>query len=380
MQTQHSGKQLRIGLDARPLSHPQAGGFRTYVRSLLHGFSEILAEGQNPLTLILYVDRPLSEGVTASLPPGTEVRVLHPNRIRTDWQEFPRQVKQDSPDLVQGTMNYMPLLSGRTVLTIHDAMGIKTYPWEARSRMTPREWLVNRYWYAMTLLSTRRANRIVTVSQASAEEIAKTLGHPAQHFSVVHNGVDLPTPTPGIARKPGKVLLFHSPDIRKNTECLYRALSEHRTMLEPLITEVAIVCTSEQTAQRAQNAVAEHNLKNVTLLRGLSDQALSDTYASASVFLWASRLEGFGLPPLEAMRNGCPVISSSAPAMPEVLGATPLYFNPTEPRELAEHLRTLLCDQAEQERRSHMGRAIAQTFTCRRMATQTLTVWKEVLA
>jgi glycosyltransferase involved in cell wall biosynthesis len=117
-------------------------------------------------------------------------------------------------------------------------------------------------------------------------------------------------------------------------------------------------------------------LENYRLLRGLSDQELSDAYAGASAFLWPSRLEGFGLPPLEAMGNGCPVVSSDGPAMPEVLGNAPLYFSPDDPGALASRLRELWADPDEWRRRADAGRARAAEFSCRRMAEETVAVWK----
>jgi glycosyltransferase involved in cell wall biosynthesis len=92
-------------------------------------------------------------------------------------------------------------------------------------------------------------------------------------------------------------------------------------------------------------------------------------------------LEGFGLPPLEAMATGCPVVSSSAPSMPEVLGDAPVYFDPDRPDALAEGLAALLADRAAPERaeRGRRGRERAAGFTCRRMAEQTREVWRRVV-
>src|SRR5688572_19506449 len=117
-------RSLRIVIDARPLSHPQAGGFRSYARSLVWG----LAEVGGPEEILLYLDRPLPKEAPP-LPPGMQTRILHPNRLRTDLLLFSRQVRRDKPDIVHGTMNYLPpRLPVPTTVTIHDAMGIKRYP------------------------------------------------------------------------------------------------------------------------------------------------------------------------------------------------------------------------------------------------------------
>src|SRR5262249_39484912 len=121
---------LRVVLDARPLSHPQAGGFRAYVRSLLRGVGERFADGCPDVELLLYVDRPLPSEVVASLPANATVRVLSNSRLKADFSLFRSAVREDKPDLVHGTMNYVPQnLSVPTTVTIHDALGLKRYPW-----------------------------------------------------------------------------------------------------------------------------------------------------------------------------------------------------------------------------------------------------------
>ena len=89
-------------------------------------------------------------------------------------------------------------------------------------------------------------------------------------------------------------------------------------------------------------------------------------------------MEGFGLPPLEAMACGCPVLSSAAPAMPEVLGDAARYFDHESPEDLAGKLRELLADARGRQEMDRRGREHTARFTCRRMAEQTLAVWRGV--
>jgi glycosyltransferase involved in cell wall biosynthesis len=79
------------------------------------------------------------------------------------------------------------------------------------------------------------------------------------------------------------------------------------------------------------------------------------------------------------MQAGCPVLSSSAPVMPEVLGDVPVYFDPNRPDELSEKLAALLADPVEREARGRAGRAHAAKFTCGRMAEETMAVWRDAL-
>ena len=81
--------ELRVAIDARPLSHPQAGGFRTYVRALLTGLRERAEAGSASETLLLYLDRPLPPEVEEYLPPGAQTRVVGTSRLRADWGRAP---------------------------------------------------------------------------------------------------------------------------------------------------------------------------------------------------------------------------------------------------------------------------------------------------
>ena len=364
---------MRVVLDARPLSHPQAGGFRSYVRGLVAGLA-----GRVDIELILYLDRPMP---ASDVPAGMQTRVLSSARLKSDLLLFPRQVRLDSPDIVHGTMNYTPAC-GRVPfsVTIHDAMGMKRYPWENAVRRNPREWAMNRYWWIQTKVSARRARRIVTVSQAAARELSGYLGEPASRFAVVYNGIQLPTPTPRVVRDESSILAIASPDPRKNLDALYTALTTYVGAFESGgVPKLKVVCTSATTAERAGAALESRGLNNFELLRNLDDRALSDAYAAAGIFAWPSRLEGFGMPPVEAMQAGTPVVSSSADPMPEILGDAPVFFDPDRPEDLASALAALLGDERARADRSARGRRRAARYTCEAQGIETAAAWREAL-
>ena len=371
---------MRVVLDARPLSHPQAGGFRTYTRALLRGLGE--CGNSNDLELILYVDRELTEDDRSFVPTGARVRVLSTSRLRTDLVLFRKAVQEDRPDLVQGTMNYLPSVGTvRTTVTIHDAMGVARYAWNTAVPRTPRERFINRYWARMTRRSAQTARRIITDSEGAADELVSVLGVPSARFAVVYPGVLL-IPAENKANVKPSILAIASPDPRKNLDLLFRALTEEaQRFSDGVPPRLDLVCSSASSARRAEQSLAKYGIPNARLLRDVDDAALARLYASAGAFVWPSWREGFGLPPLEAMRCGCPVVASCAPVMPEVLGReAPVYFDPDDPAELADALVLLLGESPEaRETRIRVGRARAAEFTCRKMAAETVAVWQAVV-
>lgn len=374
---------LRVVIDARPLTQ-SAGGFRSYVRTLLAGMNELPGEGGG---ILLYVDRTLPPDCAALLPPRAEIRVLHPSRLRTDLTLFGKQLRRDAPDIVHGTANYLPPGLSASIcqtVTIHDAFGIKAYPWdEPLHKWTLRDRVMNRYWALMTRQSARRARAIITVSQYSKTELLSALpGLPEGKISVIYNGLTLSAPPVLRVRDVGRVLVMAAPDSRKNLVVVARAFgTEGRgvwgSQPVPLLD---VVCGSEKTARRSEALLHEHGVQNFCLLTCPDEAALANAFTYAGAFVWPSRGEGFGLPPLEALRCGCPVVSSSAPAMPEILSDVPLYFDPDNCHDLIAKLSFMLTHPKERQARSKEGRRYSERFTPEYVARSHYKVWYKVFA
>ena len=372
---------LRVAVDARPLSHPQSGGFRTYIPRPASRRFRATRGGAIPCRIYCFT-------LTARFPPifwrrcrpAVKRAFCRRRGLRTDWLLWNKQVRADAPDVVFGTQNYLPAAANRsgvpTVVTLHDAMGIKRYDWDAHTPRNARERFINRYWYYLTVAASKAARRVLTVSHGSLSEIRTVLTEvPESRFAVVYNGVTLPLPTALPDRDPNTLLCLASPDSRKNLSLLYEALARHGARFGSPPPTLRIVCTSPTTASRTEAVLAKHGL-NAELLRGLDDAALAAAYARAAVFVWPSRLEGFGMPPVEMMLTGGAVASSSALCMPEVLGDAPVYFAPDDAEGLVDAARQLLQNDAERRERGNRGRERARMFTCGKMAEQTIAVWE----
>ena len=159
--------------------------------------------------------------------------------------------------------------------------------------------------------------------------------------------------------------------------------SWNREEKPPLL--VTIIAANQRAVRYTEEDLRDFRLKNVRILCRPSDAEVAALYRQSAALLWPSRYEGFGLPPLEAMTFGCPVVSSSAPAMPEILGDIPYYFDTgvvldrDQRQWLNSQLKAALTDSPERAARIKRGRAHAATFTCERMARETMAVWRQAL-
>lgn len=232
--------------------------------------------------------------------------------------------------------NLGPLLGIRQVLCIHDAATAAlphAFGWRFRK------------WYSLAMpLLGRSARKIVTISKFSAGELKRWYRIPSEKVAVVSEGGEhIIRVTPGPLNLPLDdhrfyLLAVGSQAAHKNLKVVFQALSQ----LEDVPVDLILVGGSNSGVFAGPD-VSES--KRVIRAGYVSDGVLKSLYERASAFVFPSLYEGFGIPPLEAMHCGCPVIASEAACMPEVLGDAALFFNPSSPEDLAAQIRRLYLDE-----------------------------------
>jgi glycosyltransferase involved in cell wall biosynthesis len=255
--------------------------------------------------------------------------------------------------------NLAPVLHPRYVVMIHDAQTY-LYPedYSGKQAAAYRRWMP---------VIGNRAKLVLTVSEFARKSIAANGIAPAEKIRVVYNGTDHILQTQSdltvlsrIGVTPGRYLLaVGSTKGYKNMRVLFDALQ-----MAP--SEFPLVVAGGGNQQDFTNAgliIPPH----VRFTGRVTDQELRGLYENASVFLFPSRTEGFGLPPLEAMQCGCPVVSARAGAMPEVCGDGAILVSPDEPAEWVEAIRAATTDTKRQELLAR-GRQRAQLFTWEKAA------------
>jgi glycosyltransferase involved in cell wall biosynthesis len=312
-----------VAIDARAAVRPELGGVERWARELC-----------------------------ARLPPLGGYEVVRPpaalvHRAGHAWEQLVLPVRSARADALLCPANLAPLAARNAVVVIHDAAPLRHPGW-----YSPVYAAVQR---RMLPLIARRAKQLITVSEFSRDELRELLGVDAQ---VVYGGVDgrfRPDAAPPRRDRP-YVLCVASQTARKNLAALVPAA-------RALAGEVDILVAGGHRPQFA----AERGLEPLTLLGHVDDAQLPGLYAGALAFVLPSLYEGFGLPVLEAMACGTPVLAANGTALPETCGGAARLV---EPGEWEAALTSLLGDESECARLRAAGFARANRFSWERTARE----------
>lgn len=238
--------------------------------------------------------------------------------------ELPRRIRRFQPDLVHFPSLAVPLwCPAPYVVSAHDLI-----PWHFGS-------LVHKlYVQTISRWTLSRARQLITGSQHAREELGRVLQIPPERVRVIpHGGLDgspLGSGPPNVKVQRPYVLCVTNDKVHKNVDAVLQAW-------QSMVFPCDLLLVAPETLRARISGVP-----GVLLLSGISDAQLRELYAGALAVIVPSLYEGFGLPALEAMQCGAPVISSDATSLPEVVGEAGLYFDPHNPAQLAHRIREVL--------------------------------------
>lgn len=343
---------MRIGIDARHLSNKAKGGFKAYTSSLLSALSQLDERNE----YFIYFDREVDSSLLVSNPNFYYRVAPVTNPMGTVLREqitLPRLAMKDGVDLLHCPANTSPLISKvNIVVTIHDAIRFlfreKVGRTDLRRRVKYR--CMAAYEAAVIPRAARRAQCIITDSETSRKDLSHWLGldvgtihvvplsvHP--RFRVIDTSLVRREIRGRFGLSRTFVMGLSGPENRKNLTGLIRVFAMVSRELPN--TAFVIVCSTEDAKTRGLSICSGTNLQEkVTFLEGVSDDDLVLLFNAASVFVFPSLYEGFGLPPLEAMACGTPVVASDRGSLPEVLGDAAISFDPFECSSIA----SAICD------------------------------------
>lgn len=290
---------------------------------------------------------------------------------------LPLKLARERIDLVHMPANVAPALSPcPVVVTIHDA-NFHRFP----ETYDPG---YRRYGNLAFRLAARRAVRVITDSGFSAKDLARYFGANPRKISVVHLGVSRDS---AVAAKEGPmdspyILFVGSLEPHKNVRRLVEAFALFRAPGDEVAQDYRLIVVggSGRDYEQVVAEISRHGLENAVHITGhVTKERLEQLYRHASIFAFPSLNEGFGLPPLEAMARGVPVVAAAAGSLPEVLDDAALYCDPFDPEDIARALSKIASDKLLRVRLSEAGSRRAEQFTWEKTTLATLEVYREVL-
>lgn len=348
---------VRAGFDAHMIGERETGN-ETYALGLLDGFESIGA------AIDTYAFRALPFTL------HRQHRIFpHTSALRIPLS-LPLVAARDALDVFHATYVLPPVMSCRTVVTVHD-ITFALYP----------EWFEPRVRAMLSFLvprSLRSADRVITISQQSKRDIVERYGIPEEKIAVTHLAPRpaFAVPTEGMTRQPF-FLAVGNLQPRKNLDVVVRALALLRHDFPEA--SLLIVGSPGPRSDELRTLVRTLGLDDVVGFAGyLSDEELRERYGQCIAHVHPALYEGFGLTPLEAMAQGAPVIAAGDSSIPEVVGDAALLAPPGDSEAWAAIMRRVLSDGALREDLSRRGKARAAGFTWERAARETLAVYREV--
>ena len=383
---------MKIGIDARFLTHPQPGGFKTYTENLIAALANL--DGENEY--YLYVDReptsrdviPVQTNFHAHVIPGFQPMVGLP------WREqirLPKRIAFDKLDLFHSPCLTAPLnLNCALVITVHDMIWAFPERFSQRGTWTLKRQFMEWYNYMIPVKGIKRASAILTVSNAAKESIVENLHYPSEKIYITHEAAP-----PTFARVtdtqclletrakyglPSKfILAIGSADPRKNISTLLKAYSLLPRNIQQEY-RLAVVWTHRQLADNLSTQLDALGLKeNVLFLYNVTNENLSRLYSAASLFVFPSLYEGFGLPLLEAMACGCPVVAANTASIPEIVADAAILFDAKDAQEMSETIADVLSDPEVTSNLIASGLKRNANFSWEKCASETLSVYRHAL-
>lgn len=376
---------LKIVIDARRLGD---FGIGSYIRNLVHALARVDADNH----YVLITGARGAEEL-AGLPGNfTIVHFRRPDTGLVNQLLFSLYLRKFGADLFHLPLNLVPWLMPQPyVVTIHD-MSSLLYP------AAPERWRTLRWhWFRRGLL---RAARVIAVSGATRRDVENVLGVPAARIRQIYDALDprfLSDSASGCeaAKLERKRLLeryqvsypyiLYAGAIRpqKNLPRLVEAFAVLRGELEnhPIYKDLRLIIIGDEISRHpsVRHAVIKTRVEHAVRFLGfLPFETLRVFYQSAAVFAFPSLYEGFGLPPLEAMACGTPVVTSNVSSLPEVVGEAAVLVNPENVFDIARGLREALLNEPLRQELVRRGFERVQRFSWQKTARQVLEVYAEV--
>jgi glycosyltransferase involved in cell wall biosynthesis len=367
---------VRIGIDARKLHD---FGIGTYIRNLLRQLARLDRE-----TEFVVLCRPEDQEPLRSL--GENFRPVgeaSPNYSLAEQVRIPLAVRREGVTLFHAPHYVLPpLVRCPSVVTIHDCIHLM-FPQYLPNRLALE--------YARTSITyaAKRATRVLTVSESSKRDILRFVDTSPDKIDVIYNAYDerfaVEPREEDVVRVRERYQLqdefvLYAGNVKPHKN-LGRLIEAFDLVRKRGLDYLKLIMIGDDISKYAalRRAVHQHQLhKYVRFLGYLPDETLAVMYRLAGVFVFPSLYEGFGLPPLEAMASGTPVVTSNLSSLPEVTGDAALLVDPYDPQSIADGIYRVLTDETLRRRLRQKGLARARQFSWESSVRRVRGIYDEV--
>lgn len=365
---------MRVGIDCTATARRRAG-IELYTQGLAHALVQLNSDTE----FVLFLPRSGPDELAALSGPVSTYRSPFDRGVIRSQLWLGRAARASGVDLMHYPA-FPPLVPAHPfIVTVHDAT-----PWLFPQSMSRLGYM---YFRSILAARTRKARLVITVSEASRTEIIRMLGLPERRVKVIYHGVR-PTLLTNAAENGrelarlgidhGYVLFVGTVEPRKNLRTLVRALSTMRS--SGFHAKLVVAGRLAWGVRELKNVLEGERMTDSVVLTGyVSDGELAWLYRNASFLVQPSLYEGFGLPIIEAMALGCPVIASRIPAHAEVLGEAGIYFSAFDVDELVSAMRNVSTDGARRAQMVEKGLRRSRGFAWDRTARETLDSYVQAL-
>jgi len=290
---------------------------------------------------------------------------------------FNRYLKKLKADLVHFCMPQQPInYKGKKVTTFHDFTLLKTYNSDKNWFIFHAKQKVGKYVFKKVIETN---DHLVTISNFTQKELEEFAPESVDKTSVIYEASDVSQIAPKKYNLPFKQYILYVGQ-QSDYKNIKRLGDAHQILLAKY-PDLGLVLVGKKNPGVLTNEkyFNSRNYKNIFFTDFVTDPELSWLYTHASAYVFPSLMEGFGLPGLEAMSYGTPVVSSNATCLPEVYGAAAHYFNPTDTSDMAEAIDQVLSNDTIRTRLSKAGYKQIKKYSWKKMATQTHVVYMQIL-
>lgn len=365
----------KIVIDARGYSTTTG----RYARKLIEYLEELEQGSGDRKYVVLLFSHELKDYKPKN-PQFTKLPADFPHYGLAEQFGFKKFLEGLNADLVHFTMPQQPIFyRGKSVTTIHDLTLLKVYPGNRNKLLYKLKQAAGGFIFRRI---ANKSEHIITPSQFTKEDYLRFLQQPKlqSKITVTHEGADVNTDKP-LPYKPlfdKKYIMYVGQ--QSNYKNLRRLMEAHQQLLSthPSL-QLVFVGKPGVNGEKDKLWAKKQGFKNIVYTGFVTDPQLAWLFQNCQAYVFPSLMEGFGLPGLEAMGYGAPVVSSDATSLPEVHGDASVYFDPTNINDMAEKIDQVISDDKLRADLVKKGYERLKQFSWKRMAQQTLDIYNKFL-